>query len=72
MLDERINCCSILADGLGIKTTGFAVDEILLGSCCECDPAGDQRRTGVLGGSGSAEAIVFVERQPLLALPLRL
>src|SRR5258706_7245263 len=28
MLYKRINCCAIFADGLGIKTTGFAVGEI--------------------------------------------
>jgi len=49
---------------------GFAVGETLLGSCRQRDGAGDQRRSGVLCGSGSAEEIVFVERQPLLALPL--
>jgi len=45
MLDERINCSAIFADGLGIKTTGFAVGEILLGSCCECDPANAVRQS---------------------------
>ena len=39
MLDERINGSPIFADGLGIKTAGFAVGEILFGSRCQCDPA---------------------------------
>jgi hypothetical protein len=39
MLDERINGSPILADGFGIKTTGFAVLKVFLGGGCQCDPA---------------------------------
>ena len=31
MLDKRINCSSIVADGLGIKTASFAVGEVFFG-----------------------------------------
>ena len=39
MLDKRINCSSIVADGLGIKTASFAVGEVFFGCGGERDPA---------------------------------
>ena len=73
MLDEWINCSTIFADGLGIKTTGFAIRKVFLGSRRQRDSAcAVWQNDRALRRSFPAEPLEFVERQPLLALPLRI
>jgi len=72
MLDKRINRSPILADGLGIKTTGFTIGEIFFGCRCQRDPVSAAWQNGrTLRRCFPAEAVKFVERQSLLAFPLR-
>jgi len=42
MLDERVNRCPVLADGLGTQTPLLAVREILLGGKRQQVPAADR------------------------------
>src|SRR5258706_6995162 len=73
MLHEGIDRSSIFADALGIKTTGFAIFKVFLGSGCQLEPASVVRQNdSAFRRTFAAEPVEFVERQPLLALPLRL
>ncbi len=73
MLDKRINRSPVLADALGIETSGFAVGKVFFSGNCKCDPVrAVWQNDRALRRRFPAEPVEFVERQPLLALPLRL